>query len=205
MKKIVISFLMIGSLLLVGCNKKDNTKDQGSAISESDTTALSSSVASSSSTASSSTSSSQVAETVALWNAEKATKLNQFVMEWGKTLQQTYQEYTPDKNVDLYGLELPQAVLTVQSGWQAAVNDAPIKLTWSKDGEGQDYALVAVFSDAETSDYLEKHVYFFTLVAGEPKVLVTSQNQGNEQNYLHVKETDNQELKNGFAKIVSGQ
>jgi len=64
--------------------------------------------------------------------------------------------------------------------------------------------LVAVFSDADTQQYLEKHVYFFTINAGEPKVLVTSQNQGNEHNYLYVKETDNKELRDGFTALVRG-
>ena len=70
---------------------------------------------------------------------------------------------------------------------------------WSEDGLGDDYALVAVFSDADTQPYLEKHVYFFTIVSGEPKVLVTSQKQGNEHNYL-----GNKELKEGFSELVGG-
>ncbi|WP_240672954.1 DUF4767 domain-containing protein [Enterococcus durans] len=35
--------------------------------------------------------------------------------------------------------------------------------------------------------------------------MVTSQNQGNPNNYLELRETDNQELKNGFSQIVTGQ
>lgn len=31
------------------------------------------------------------------------------------------------------------------------------------------------------------------------------QNQGNEQNYLHFLETQNQDLRNGFSKIVNGE
>jgi hypothetical protein len=35
-------------------------------------------------------------------------------------------------------------------------------------------------------------------------VLVTQQNQGNDNNWLYFSETQNQELRLGFAKIVQG-
>lgn len=149
-------------------------------------------------------SSSQDSKYEELWNPEKARELNSFVIEWGKTMKQTYREYTSNNNVDLYGLQLPDRVLTNGDGWQAVVDDVPIKLTWSEDGQGDAYALVAVFSDADTQPYLEKHVYFFTVVSGKPRVLVTMQNQGNEHNYLYFKETDNKELKEGFSGLVGG-
>ncbi|PQB79502.1 hypothetical protein CUN22_07165 [Enterococcus faecalis] len=38
------------------------------------------------------------------------------------------------------------------------------------------YSLVAVYSDIEVQDHLPKHVYFFTINSGVPKVLITSQN-----------------------------
>ncbi len=40
-----------------------------------------------------------------------------------------------------------------------------------KDG----YALVAVYSDAETQPEMQKHLYLFTIVNNQPLVLVTMQ------------------------------
>lgn len=46
------------------------------------------------------------------------------------------------------------------------------------------------------------HVYLFVIKSGNPMVLYTAQNQGNTNNYLYLKETENNELKNAFARIV---
>lgn len=138
-----------------------------------------------------------------LWNKQKSQQLNTFVINWGQTLNQAYEQYSPNKNVDLYGLQLPDAVLKNDIGWQAVIGNTPIVLNWSENGEvANGYALVAVYSDAETQPYMEKHVYFFTIVAGIPKVLVTSQNQGNGNNYLYFTETENIELREGFSNIL---
>lgn len=84
------------------------------------------------------------------------------------------------------------------------IGNTPIVLNWSESGEEESgYSLVAVYSDAETQDYLSKHVYFFTINSGVPKVLITSQNQGNPNNYLYFKETENKELRDGFSNIVN--
>lgn len=139
------------------------------------------------------------------WNEVKGDKLHQFVMSWGETMGQTYEEYGPGNDVDLYGLKLPKVILENENGWKAALAGAPISIVWSEDGLGDGYELVAVFSDAETQPYLEKHVYLFVIVSGVPKVLVTSQNQGNENNYLHFKETGNMQLRDGFSEIFQSQ
>ncbi|MGG5313641.1 hypothetical protein IGL76_002360 [Enterococcus sp. DIV2381] len=57
--------------------------------------------------------------------------------------------------------------------------------------------------DADTQDFLPKHVYFFTINSGVAKVLITSQNQGNPNNYLYFKETEIKELRDGFSNIVN--
>ncbi|ELA67436.1 hypothetical protein SEO_00252 [Enterococcus faecium EnGen0134] len=87
-----------------------------------------------------------------------------------------------------------------------AINEAPVTVQWSEDGTGQaDFNLVAVYSDVETGEYLGQHVYFFGFQNGQPKVYLTQQNQGNENNYLYFNETQNQQLKQGFIDIVNGQ
>ena len=52
---------------------------------------------------------------------------------------------------------------------------------------------------------MQKHVYFFIIENGQPKVYVTQQNQGNENNYMYFNETANAEIKQGFTQIVEGQ
>ncbi|MGY3749617.1 DUF4767 domain-containing protein [Vagococcus acidifermentans] len=142
----------------------------------------------------------------ALWDANKSQKLATFMADWGQRMDQSYKQYSPTNNVDLYGLMLPAAVLGNGGDWQAAIGDNPIQLQWSETGATDSgYALVAVYSDAESQPYLKQHVYFFTLRSdGTPSVLVTMQNQGNEFNYLYFNESENAELVKGFADIVAG-
>ncbi len=139
-----------------------------------------------------------------LWDTNKASKLETFVTQWGKTLGQEYKSYNLQNNVSLYGTPLPQAV--INGDWKMAINEAPVTVQWSEDGTGQaDFNLVAVYSDVETGEYLGQHVYFFGFQNGQPKVYLTQQNQGNENNYLYFNETQNQQLKQGFIDIVNGQ
>ena len=87
-----------------------------------------------------------------------------------------------------------------------AINEAPVTVQWSEDGTGNaGFNLVAVYSDVETGEYLGQHVYFFGFQNRQPKVYLTQQNQGNENNYLYFNETQNQQLKQGFIDIVNGQ
>ncbi|MBO0470989.1 DUF4767 domain-containing protein [Enterococcus sp. DIV0242_7C1] len=133
----------------------------------------------------------------------KIKKLNDFMNTWGQAMNQTYKQYSPNNNVDLYGLQLPDSVLN-NNQWQAVIGNTPIVINWSENGEEESgYSLVAVYSDAEAQNYLSKHVYFFTINSGIPKVLITSQNQGNPNNYLYFKETENKELRDGFSNIVN--
>ncbi len=111
----------------------------------------------------------------AIWTEAKAEELSAFMTSWGNTMDQSYKNYSPENNVDFYGMSLGEKA----------------------------YQLVAVYSDAETQPYLGKHLYYFVLEQGKPKVLVTQQNQGNEMNYLYFNETENQALRDGFSNIVA--
>ncbi|MBK5083723.1 DUF4767 domain-containing protein [Enterococcus faecium] len=139
-----------------------------------------------------------------LWDTNKTCQLETFVTQWGKTLGQEYKSYNLQNNVSLYGTPLPSAV--IDGNWKMAINEAPVTVQWSEDGTGHaDFNLVAVYSDVETGEYLGQHVYFFGFQNGQPKVYLTQQNQGNENNYLYFNETQNQQLKQGFIDIVNGQ
>ena len=121
MKKLTIGFMIVCILLLSGCNKKD--VEQGISTIKSEEMTSTTSILEDSSSPSQTWNSSQDSSSEELWNSEKARELNQFVIEWGKTMKQTYREYTLNQNVDLYGLQFPQVG---EGGWQAVVNDMPI-------------------------------------------------------------------------------
>ncbi|EMF0269947.1 DUF4767 domain-containing protein [Enterococcus hirae] len=175
--------------------KESSTKEIEKTTQETNTTE-------SSKATSSDTSDSQIKQE--LWDTNKASQLETFVPQWGKTLGQEYKSYNPQNNVSLYGTPLPSAV--IDGNWKMAINEAPVTVQWSEDGTGQaDFNLVAVYSDVETGEYLGQHVYFFGIQNGQPKVYLTQQNQGNENNYLYFNETQNQQLKQGFIDIVNGQ
>lgn len=136
-----------------------------------------------------------------IWNQDKATRLNEFMNSWGQTMGQSYKEYTPNNNVNFYGVEMPEDALSGRM--LAALNNEPLDLAWSDTGSGEaSHQLVAVYSDADTQRYLDKHLYFFIIHNGEPVVLVTQQNQGHPNNYLNMSKTQNADLNNGFSQIV---
>ena len=117
-------------------------------------------------------------------------------------MNQTYKEYIPGNLINFNGVQAPDG-LVGNVTMQPAIGQHPIYLEWSENGQVKDgYALVAVYSDAETQPEMQKHLYLFTIVNNQPLVLVTMQNQGDPYGYLYFGATDNAELRAGFEKIV---
>lgn len=142
----------------------------------------------------------------ALWNKEKSNKLYQYVKEWEKTLNQNYKEYTIDNKVNYYGLQLPGDTEKVGKSRLVLEGDKLINMKWSPEGNRKDvYNIVAVYSDIDNVRGPASHLYYFTILNGEPIVLVTEQNQGNDKAYLYFKRTANVYLQEGFEKIVKGE
>ena len=140
------------------------------------------------------------------WNKEKSNKLYQYVKEWEKTLNQNYKEYTIDNKVNYYGLQLPGDTEKVGKSRLVLEGDKLINMKWSPEGNLKDvYNIVAVYSDIENVRGPASHLYYFTILNGEPIVLVTEQNQGNDKKYLYFKRTANVYLQEGFEKIVKGE
>ena len=140
-----------------------------------------------------------------LWNKEKSNKLYQYVKEWEKTLNQNYKEYTIDKKVNYNGLHLPGDTEKVGQARLVLEGDKLINMKWSPEGNIKDvYNIVAVYSDIENVRGPASHLYYFTILNGEPIVLVTEQNQGNDKKYLYFKKTANVYLQEEFEKIVKG-
>ena len=141
-----------------------------------------------------------------LWNKEKSNKLYQYVKEWEKTLNQNYKEYTIDKKVNYNGLHLPGDTEKVGQACLVLEGDKLINMKWSPEGNIKDvYNIVAVYSDIENVRGPASHLYYFKILNGEPIVLVTEQNQGNDKKYLYFKKTANVYLQEEFEKIVKGE
>ena len=141
----------------------------------------------------------------ALWNKEKSNKLYQYVKEWEKTLNQNYKEYTIDNKVNYYGLQLPGDTEKIGQARLVLEGDKLVSMKWSPEGNQKDvYNIVAVYSDIENVVGPASHLYYFTILNGEPIVLVTEQNQGNDKKYLYFKRTANVYLQEGFEKIAKG-
>jgi hypothetical protein len=204
---------MVG-LLVSGCQKKTEDADAHK-ISYSETTKESASRSdqqssrdaeseesqSSSSTSSSASTSSSSSSTVASWNTVKANQLADFMVQWGQSMGQKYEAYSPTHDVNFFGANI---YATMIAPGKVAVNDQRVSIAWSNDGAGSaQYKIVAMYSDAATKHDMVAHLYLFTIDStGAPKVLITMQNQGTEDGLLHFNFTQNSALQNGFANIM---
>ena len=138
-----------------------------------------------------------------LWNKEKSNKLYKYVKEWEKTLNQSYKEYTPSNQVNFHGLKLPTESEMVGDARLVLEGDKLISMKWSPEGNYKDvYNIVAVFSDIDKPVNSVAHLYYFTILNGEPIVLITEQNQGNSKKYVYFRRTANVDLQKGFENIV---
>ena len=138
-----------------------------------------------------------------LWNKEKSNKLYKYVKEWEKTLNQSYKEYTPSNQVNFHGLKLPTETEMAGDARLVLEGDKLINMKWSPEGNYKDvYNIVAVFSDIDKPVNSVAHLYYFTILNGEPIVLITEQNQGNSKKYVYFRRTANVDLQKGFENIV---
>lgn len=198
----------VGLLGLSGCQSKAapaNKPATSSAVSKS-TAEKKSSVkphaAVSSSAQSAKAASASSAKQATPWTSTKAAQLETFMQQWGQSMGQTYAAYDAAHPVDFYGEQEPNDFAKIPP----AVGEEKINYTLSQDGKTTaDYAVVAIYSDAATAGFGGQHLYLFTLYHGQPKVLVTMQNQGNEKNWLYFSVTQNADLAKGFADIAAGK
>lgn len=225
-KRKVYGVVLLG-LLLGGCAKTTETEAQ-KASSQAPKTAQHSSTTASSTTSRKQASQSSVtkessssatansasdqtsAQPTVYWDQSKAQQLRQFMAQFSQEMNQDYREYSPTHNVNQYGMPLPQGILEEHPQKTMAIRDVPVKIQWSTDGRASagTYSLVAVYADSETQDKGDEiirphHVYFFTLIDGIPKVLLTTQNQDTNDGLLHFGETENVALKQKFAEIIA--
>ncbi|MGG5342008.1 DUF4767 domain-containing protein [Enterococcus sp. AZ192] len=136
------------------------------------------------------------------WNQEKRTELVQFMASWGQSMDQSYIEYSPNMQVNWYGINFPSTF----ANNNIAVNGSRAAVQWSDSGLTDNvYNVVAIYSDMGTTGAtMNNHLYLFTIFNGQPIVLITQQNQGNAENLVYFTTTQNADLNSGFAQIVGG-
>ncbi|MCQ8097350.1 DUF4767 domain-containing protein [Weissella confusa] len=140
------------------------------------------------------------------WSAEKTQQLAEFMSNWQTEMGQSYQEYYPGHDFDLYGLMFPSSLTDDGETLRPTIDNQFVDMQWSADGTGNhDYNLVAVYGGDASSNKQDPKLtmYLFTLHNGQPEVLVTQQNQGNPEGRLYLNPTDNQALKAGFESIIN--
>lgn len=137
-----------------------------------------------------------------LWDASKSAELATFMQSWGQEMGQQYRSYDDHVQANYYGLQVPQDIF--DGKWTTVINQTPVSVEWSENGEGQaDFQIVAIYSDIDHATPAGGHLYFFGFQQKQPKVLITQQNQGNQNNYLYFKETANESLKNAFIQLAN--
>lgn len=137
-----------------------------------------------------------------LWDASKSSELATFMQSWGQEMGQQYRSYDDHVQANYYGLQVPQDIF--DGKWTTVINQTPVSVEWSENGEGQaDFQIVAIYSDIDHATPAGGHLYFFGFQQKQPKVLITQQNQGNQNNYLYFKETANESLKNAFIQLAN--
>lgn len=137
-----------------------------------------------------------------LWDDSKTAELATFMQSWGQEMGQQYRSYDDHVQANYYGLQVPQDIF--DGKWTTVINQTPVSVEWSENGEGQaDFQIVAIYSDIDHATPAGGHLYFFGFQQKQPKVLITQQNQGNQNNYLYFKETANESLKNAFIQLAN--
>lgn len=140
------------------------------------------------------------------WSTEKKQQLAEFMSNWQTEMGQSYQEYYPGHDFDLYGLMFPSSLTDDGETLRPTIDNQFVDMQWSADGTGNhDYNLVAVYGGDASSNKQDPKLtmYLFTLHNGQPEVLVTQQNQGNPEGRLYLNPTDNQALQAGFESIIN--
>lgn len=136
------------------------------------------------------------------WDTSKSADLATFMQSWGQEMGQQYRSYDDHVQANYYGLQVPQDIL--DGKWTTVINQTPVSVEWTENGEGTaDFQIVAIYSDIDHATSAGGHLYFFGFQQEQLKVLVTQQNQGNQNNYLYFKETENEKLKNEFIQLAN--
>ncbi|NKZ27057.1 DUF4767 domain-containing protein [Vagococcus lutrae] len=142
---------------------------------------------------------STTSENSPVWNDNKQKALDEFISEWEQIMDQHYDKAYPNgQTINYYGVNLPGDF----GDLSLSVNGQPISISLIGENQSTTYQVVAMYSNIERDYPRSSYWYLFTLKDGVPKILVTAQNQGNEQHTIDFTETQNAALIEGYRNIV---
>lgn len=195
MKKILGAIVVVlGTAMMVGCNKVSGP-DESSSVSKVSQRGnrIKSTV---SSKASSGTS--EDAEASGRWSAEQDKQLSEFMSSWQAGMGQSFKGTYDEKSIDHLGFVYPDQIK--EAGQTAYVYDQKEQLTWYQ-GRGSGRFVVYAAATGGKAGQSFPMLYFFALDTKDnsPVVLVSTTTNGE---YLWFYETENPQLRQGFAQIL---
>lgn len=136
-----------------------------------------------------------VAESSA-WSQNQAQSLAQGISSWGRVMGQQYEEYTPDHQVDFYGVKAPEQEMEINLDGQ--VQTARYLSEDTKDG----LIILAAYSDIKDTQNPsdERHLYFFVSDNGTPRILITMAG-ADDKGHLSFHDTQNADLDGLFKGL----
>ena len=133
------------------------------------------------------------------WNDTKEEKLADFMDDFGNKMDQDYVEYTGDEPLKtIAGEKYPN--IFDDEDFELIGNNKKINIGWDPElKKDYDYHVVSIFNS--DGDGGEEHItYLFCIHDNQPIALVDQTTNGNA---IKVKETANQDVRKGFAKIAT--
>ncbi|KRN28221.1 hypothetical protein IV38_GL001675 [Lactobacillus selangorensis] len=191
-KSILVASLLMGSLVLGGCQNNRSTAKS------SDSSSKTTTVSSSSKKQAVSSSTTKTASTYTLnWNAAKQKQMNTFMQQFGQKMNQSYQPV--DKSTTVKWFNHTLSVLMQNN--QIVVNGTTTKVAWFPT-KGSATATNIVASYVDSSNHI---LYLMTETKdGQNQVLVT-QEDVNADGLLVTKPTTNQSLTSDYQAAMAGK
>ncbi|NKC67354.1 DUF4767 domain-containing protein [Vagococcus fluvialis] len=190
MKKKLLTCVILCSLLLVGCGRKDSKLDTKPTAEKEE---IKKSV-------------DLKNDSKSLWNKEKEIELEEYMVMWGNNNYQKLSLYSLEDSVNWYEVDVPKEILKKDGEIKASIGADELNMVWSEDGkikEGADRALVAVFSNAENQPD-NNYLYIFTVLPdGKGEVLMSSQSAGNEiTSFIYFRPVEDENISEKFSYIL---
>lgn len=137
------------------------------------------------------------------WDEKSDMKLMDVLNKWQKAFNTPLHKFTEEKDLEWYGFYVIEDLKKPKSSWNYHVNNKPVDIIWSpKANVNGKINVVAVYSDLKVSkDEPISKLFLFALYQGLPLVLVSTQNQGNDQRNFYLEETNSVSLYTVFHHV----
>lgn len=145
-----------------------------------------------------------MAKTLSYWNKNNEDNLTETLKKWQKAFNTPLEKFTEEKDLDWYGFYVIKDLKNPQSIWNYHVNNGPVDIVWAPKADINDKInVVAVYSDLEIlKKESSSQLFLFAIYQGLPLVLVSMQNQGNEQSNFYLEETNSVSLYTIFHHVA---